>query len=698
MGFLISMLIAVLFTVSVPVMASDWPMFRNGASNSGTSDETILLPLKEQWHSSAPLVEENGAVVSKGVAYMLSRDGTLYAFKVSTGDAIPGFPVTTAATFSTPAVDAVNGKVYVLASSTLYAFNLDGTSAWTASVGATGTNYNQSPVIDDGFVYIKAGNNLQKYNSSGVSQWSSAAAGISTQPAIMGDSVYVNSEGGLIEKYAKSTGVEVIAGGFPISTVASQSSITAVDGKIFHKADMVYAYKASDGSLIWSAAAGGNSTYYDSPAVANGVVYVYGFSDEKLYAFDENTGATMGGFPSVPLSNGGGRNWSSPAVAGDKVFVGAATSQKLKVLGAAGSADAGKVLAEHLTFSNDPQGFDLCSPVISDGVVFAMLDGGGLYAFFSSGTVWTGGAVKINDGDECTESQTVTLALDRGSNDKVDQMIISEDPLFTGATFEAYATTKQWTLSAGFGIKTVYVQFKDTSGFLSNVFNDQIEYAESCAISESIDLTPLTASNKVGTQHTVTAKVHDNQSTESGKYKPIEGIEVTFNIISGPHVGLTGTDTTDSNGEATFTYTGTKAGTDTLEASFVDSDDNTKKSNQVTKTWVSGGCKAKSIIASPNLLKIKARKSRDVIIIVKGEGGHPLKGETVRPIIKDRDKDFVLVSPAHNVTDEKGMARFTVTCWKVGFNERANVYINFKTDCLKRSAILQVMLGEMPPP
>lgn len=93
-----------------------------------------------------------------------------------------------------------------------------------------------------------------------------------------------------------------------------------------------------------------------------------------------------------------------------------------------------------------------------------------------------------------------------------------------------------------------------------------------------IKLTPKTATNNVGTSHTVTATV-----TENGT--PTEGTTVTFTIISGPHSGLTGSDTTDSSGLATFTYTGTTVGTDTIHATFVDSKGKTQTSNEVTKTW-----------------------------------------------------------------------------------------------------------------
>jgi parallel beta-helix repeat protein len=96
---------------------------------------------------------------------------------------------------------------------------------------------------------------------------------------------------------------------------------------------------------------------------------------------------------------------------------------------------------------------------------------------------------------------------------------------------------------------------------------------------ETIALSPVSATNIVGSQHTVTATVEDESA------EPIEGIKVSFDITFGPHLGGNGTDTTDSNGQATFTYTGTSVGDDTIEASFVDFYGRTITSNAVTKTW-----------------------------------------------------------------------------------------------------------------
>ncbi len=102
-------------------------------------------------------------------------------------------------------------------------------------------------------------------------------------------------------------------------------------------------------------------------------------------------------------------------------------------------------------------------------------------------------------------------------------------------------------------------------------------------VGEGIVLSPATATNDVGTQHTVTATVQDDDGD------PVVGTDVTFTIVSGPHAGNTQVVPTDGNGQATYTYTGTSAGTDTIEASFIDSAGAPQTSNQVTKTWESNG-------------------------------------------------------------------------------------------------------------
>ncbi len=95
---------------------------------------------------------------------------------------------------------------------------------------------------------------------------------------------------------------------------------------------------------------------------------------------------------------------------------------------------------------------------------------------------------------------------------------------------------------------------------------------------EGITLTPASATNPVGTNHTITATV-------AGTGDPVPNRNVNFTVLSGPNAGLTGSAVTDSNGHASFTYVSTLPGTDTIQASFVNTQGATVVSTPVTKTW-----------------------------------------------------------------------------------------------------------------
>jgi hypothetical protein len=92
--------------------------------------------------------------------------------------------------------------------------------------------------------------------------------------------------------------------------------------------------------------------------------------------------------------------------------------------------------------------------------------------------------------------------------------------------------------------------------------------------------------NLTGTNHTVTATV------VNGLGEPQEGVTVTFTVLSGPNAGTSGTCSanaaceTDAAGEVSFTYLGDGGvGIDTIQASFVNDDQETVLSNELEKTW-----------------------------------------------------------------------------------------------------------------
>jgi hypothetical protein len=113
-----------------------------------------------------------------------------------------------------------------------------------------------------------------------------------------------------------------------------------------------------------------------------------------------------------------------------------------------------------------------------------------------------------------------------------------------------------------------------------NIFFAALNLQSTLAVvGEGIVLGPTLATNPLGTPHAVTATVQD----ELGN--PVVGRSVTIEVISGPNAGLSGTSSTDNNGQVTLTYLGYSVGTDVIVASFIDSQGQTVTSNEATKEW-----------------------------------------------------------------------------------------------------------------
>jgi hypothetical protein len=118
---------------------------------------------------------------------------------------------------------------------------------------------------------------------------------------------------------------------------------------------------------------------------------------------------------------------------------------------------------------------------------------------------------------------------------------------------------------------------------LAQPFNpDGLPAGLDCPIPASgIVLKPPSQTLFTGSTATVTATVTNNVGN------PVAGTTVTFKVISGPDAGLSGTGTspTNASGNASFDFVGAGVGTDTLQATFVDSLGTTHVSNDVTVTW-----------------------------------------------------------------------------------------------------------------
>jgi Bacterial Ig-like domain (group 1) len=102
------------------------------------------------------------------------------------------------------------------------------------------------------------------------------------------------------------------------------------------------------------------------------------------------------------------------------------------------------------------------------------------------------------------------------------------------------------------------------------------------ATAPNLELDPATDSNPVGTPHTVTATVTNPDDT------PRSGVLVSW-VVTGVNAGATGTCapascTTGADGKVAYTYTGTAAGDDTINAAITV--DGSRQTATAAKTWV----------------------------------------------------------------------------------------------------------------
>jgi CSLREA domain-containing protein len=142
----------------------------------------------------------------------------------------------------------------------------------------------------------------------------------------------------------------------------------------------------------------------------------------------------------------------------------------------------------------------------------------------------------------------------------------------------------------------------------------------------TLTLTPETATNRVGETHTVTATVTDSFGN------PTPGITVHFSVTGAHSAGGTGSSPTDANGQATFSYSATTPGADSVSA-FADTDGDTvldtgEPSASATKTWVAGA--PATLTLTPETATNPVSTQHCVTATVRDAAGNPTPGVTVR--------------------------------------------------------------------
>jgi outer membrane protein assembly factor BamB len=255
-----------------------------------------------------------------------------------------------------------------------------------------GSGILSSPAVANGLVYVGS-NKGAVYAldaATGMMIWSYQTGGaIYSSPAVADGVVYLGSWDKSVYALNATTGEKL----WSYQTGSYVQSSPAVANGVVYIASYdanVYALNAATGSLLWSYATGSGAVG-SSPAVVDGVVYI-GDNAGNVYALDASNGAKLWSYKA------GDTIYSSPAVAGDVVYIGADSSNNGSVY--ALNAVTGSLLWSYQTGNL----WVYSSPAVTSGVVYvgsnAHLDqsGGSLYALnaYTGGLLWsyaTGGEV-----------------------------------------------------------------------------------------------------------------------------------------------------------------------------------------------------------------------------------------------------------------------------------------------------------------
>ncbi len=198
------------------------------------------------------------------------------------------------------------------------------------------------------------------------------------------------------------------------------------------------------------------------------------------------------------------------------------------------------------------------------------------------------------------------------------------------------------------------INTSDVSVFTENPSNDDniflayFEISGAAIIGEGILLSQDISDPEVGTDHTITALVQDDNGN------PLVGKMVDFEVVSGPNAGTTYSEATDADGHAFFTYNSAAAGADVVQACFENTQGNQQCSNMLTVNWMVP--QAESIVLTQDVNTLPIGNMHTVTATLEDELGDP---------IVDRQVDFEILSGPNagttysENTDAAGQAFFT---------------------------------------
>ncbi|HEY9774507.1 MAG TPA: PQQ-binding-like beta-propeller repeat protein [Planktothrix sp.] len=282
-----------------------WQMFLQNPCHTGNAavDLTHVPIGRLHWSFPAEGPIDSSPAIYKGVVYVGSDDGNVYAVDERTGSMLWHTKLGDKVKSS----PAVAEGIVVIGCEDKKLYALDSHSGRVLWSFEAGDRISSSPAVVDNVAYVGSWDGyLYAIDvKTGALKWKFETEGrITSSPAVGPDMVIVSTHG------AGSAPAAHVAPPAPGSAVPSPTGVTATSGFL---GGSVFALNTADGSVLWQYKTGGK--IFSSPLIFDGLVY-FGSWDKTFYAVELATGKLKWKFR-------GSETFSiSPVAANGKVFIG----------------------------------------------------------------------------------------------------------------------------------------------------------------------------------------------------------------------------------------------------------------------------------------------------------------------------------------------------------------------------------------
>lgn len=332
---------------NTPAVQGNWPLFHDNLNRDGNSATNGPAMLAEAWAYCTGAAVLSSPVVSNGVVYSGSTNGTLAALNARSSRLLWRFQAS-GSIYSTP--DVENGMIYFGdTNGFVYAINTsNGQLTWKSRVDGTGAKVWSSPAVVNGLVFLGAASALNEKPkvagevlafdaATGARRWrtwimpdGAPGGGVWSSPAVdvNRDIVYVGtgdpddgvqalslSDGHLLwhwRSVVKDVGDTDVGSGPILYTDTQGRERVAVGGKNGN----LYSLDAQSGRELWHTYIGNN--IFGTPTYASDTLYVTGVLARQsvTYAINAETGQPLW-HNSIPYIV-----YASPAISGHTLYLG----------------------------------------------------------------------------------------------------------------------------------------------------------------------------------------------------------------------------------------------------------------------------------------------------------------------------------------------------------------------------------------